>query len=265
MIDPRAAVDPRAQLAEDVSVGPFSVIGPDVTIGAGTRIASNVVIDGKVTIGAGNTFYPFAAIGHPPQDYGYRGEPTEVVIGDNNIFREHCTVHRGTPKGGGITRIGNDNFLMVGAHVGHDDLIGNKVLMVNAATLAGHVEVGDGAVVGAYSGVHQFCRVGPFAFIGGYSVVTRDAIPFCTTVGNRAKCYGINRIGLRRQGKPAETIAALDQAVRAMFRPGPTRAEALDAVAAEWGEVPEVKLILDFVRSSRRGVVPIRFEEEWEE
>jgi UDP-N-acetylglucosamine acyltransferase len=264
-IDPRASVHPDARIAHGVTVGPFAVIGPDVAVGPGTWIAAHVVIDGKVTIGRDNKFFPFAAIGHPPQDFRYKDEPTEVVIGDTNVFREHCTVHRGTPHGGGITRIGNNGYFMVGAHIAHDNIVGDHVLMVNAATLAGHVEVAHHAVVGAYSGVHQFCRVGPYAFIGGYSVVTRDALPFCTTVGNRARCYGINRIGMKRMGTPTRTVAVLDAAVRELFRPGPSRADALAAVEARWSDVAEVKLIVDFVRGSRRGVVPIRLGAEWKE
>ena len=264
-IDPRAAVDPAARLADGVEVGPFAVVGPDVVVGPRTKIGPNVVIDGKVTIGADNVFNPGCAIGFPPQDFSYKGEPTEVVIGDGNVFREHCTVHRGTPRGAGATRIGSHGYFMVGAHMAHDNVVGDHVLMVNAATLAGHVHIGDHAVVGAYSGVHQFCRVGAYAFIGGYSVVTRDAIPFCTTVGNRARCYGINRIGLKRMGKPQATIAALDAATRALFRPGPTRAEALAEVEANWGSIPEVMMIVEFVRGTKRGVVPIRLDAEWSE
>lgn len=263
-VDPRAAVDPAARLADDVTVGPFAVIGPDVTVGAGTRIGPHVVLDGHVTIGARNTIHAGCCIGFPPQDTRYRGEPTEVVIGDDNLFREHCTVHRGTPHGGGATRIGSRGFFMVGAHIAHDNLVGDDVMLVNAATLAGHVTIGDRAVVGAYSGVHQFCRIGPFAFIGGYSVVTRDALPYCTTVGNRARCYGINRVGLKRMGKPPEIVAALDEATRRLFRPDTTRAAALDEVEQRWGGIPEVRLIIDFVRGSRRGIVPIRLGAQWE-
>ncbi len=264
-VDPRAVVDPRARLAEGVSIGPFAVLGPDVSIGPECVIGPHVVIDGRVTIGARNRIDPFTTIGLPPQDFRYKDEPTEVVIGDDNVFREHCTVHRATPHGGGVTRIGDHGFFMVGAHVAHDNVIGDHVMLVNNATLAGHVEIGHHAVVGAYSGVHQFCRVGPYAFIGGYSVVTRDALPYCTTVGNRAQCYGINRIGLKRMGTPAATSAALDQATRAIFRPGRTRAEALAAVEAEFGAVAEVKLVLDFIRGSRRGITPIRLGAEWKE
>jgi UDP-N-acetylglucosamine acyltransferase len=216
-----------------------------------------------VTLGADNKVYPHTSIGFPPQDFKYKGEPTEVVIGDGNVIRENCTIHRGTPGGGGATRIGDYAYLMVGAHVAHDCQVGDHVLLINGAALGGHVEVGERAVVGALSAVHQFCRVGPHAYIGGCSAVGKDALPFCITAGNRAVCYGINRIGLRRAGKPAETIAVLDAATRALFRAGASREEALAEVENRWGEVPEVKVIIDFVRGARRGVAPIRLNAEW--
>jgi UDP-N-acetylglucosamine acyltransferase len=263
-IHPHAVVDPGARIADDAEIGPFCTVGADAKIGAGTRLISHVVIEGRVTLGEGNILHPFTAIGFYPQDFKFKGDPTEVVIGDRNIFRENCTIHRGTRHGGGVTRIGSDGFFMVGSHVAHDGQLGDHVLFANAGTLAGHVEVGDHAVVGAFSGVHQFCRVGPYAYVGGYSVVTRDALPYCLTVGNRARCYGINRVGLRRMGLNREVVEALDQATRGLFRPGPTRAEALAEVEARWGSVPEVKRVVDFVRGSRRGVTPIRLDAAWE-
>lgn len=264
-MDPRAAVSPGARLGDGVEIGPFCVVGPDAVIGEGTRLIAHVVLEGRVTLGAGNVLHPFTSIGFPPQDFKFKGEATEVVIGDRNVLREQCTVHRGTPHGGGVTRIGSDCFLMVGSHVAHDGQVGNHVLFANAGTLAGHVEVGDHAVIGAYSGVHQFCRVGPHAYIGGYSVVTRDALPYCLTVGNRARCFGINRIGLRRMGLPSASIDALDAATRGLFRPGPTRAEAIEEVASRWGSFPEVRQVVEFVRGSRRGVTPIRIDRGGEE
>ena len=260
-IDPRAVVHPDAEIAEGVQVGPFSVIGPHVRIGPGCRIGPNVVIDGHVTIGRDNVFYPGCHVGFPPQDLKYGGGPTRVVIGDRNVFRENCQVHRGTEHGNGETRIGDDNYFMVASHVAHDCTVGNHVIFANNGTLAGHVEIGDWATVGAYSGVHQFCRVGRYAFIGGYSVVTRDALPYCLTVGDRARCYGINRIGLRRAGFSRETIAALDAAVRRIFLSGLSREEALDEVLRKWGgEHPEVREMVEFVRGTRRGVIPIRLD-----
>lgn len=260
-IDPRACVHPGARLGEGVSVGPFSVIGPAVTVGDGTWIGPSVVLEGRVTIGAGNQICQGTSIGMPPQDFRYKDEPTAVVIGDHNIFREGCTIHRGSVHGGGVTRIGSHGYFMVSSHIAHDCAVGDHVLFVNAGTLAGHVEVGDHATIGAFSGVHQFCRIGPHAFIGGYSVVTRDALPFCTAVGNRALCYGINRIGLDRKGFSRETIQALDQSVRTLFKPALRREEAMVEVESRFGQIPEVKLLVEFVRGARRGVVPIRFGE----
>ena len=257
-IDARAIVHRDAVIGEGVTIGPFSVIGPEVRIGDGTWIGPHVTIDGRVRLGAGNRIFPFCVIGFPPQDLKYDGAPTEVVIGDRNVFREYCQVHRGTRGGGGVTRIGNDGFFMVGAHIAHDCVIGDHVIFANAGTLAGHVLVEDHATIGAFSGIHQFCRVGRHAFIGGYSVITRDALPYCLTVGNRALCYGINTVGLRRAGFPKETIRALDRAARAIFRPGIRRDQALGEVEAELGEVPEVREMIEFVRSAQRGVIPIR-------
>lgn len=257
-VDPRAVVHSSARLADGVAVGPFAVLGPDVVVGPRTWIGPHVVIEGRVTLGADNKIYPFTTIGFPPQDFKYKDEPTEVVIGDGNVFREQCTVHRGTPHGAGVTRIGGHGYFMVDSHIAHDCRVGDHVLFINGGTIAGHVEVGDHAVVGALAAVHQFCRVGPHAYIGGLSAVNQDALPFCLTVGNRARCYGVNRIGLKRSGVSRETIAALDEATRALFRPGVGREEALADVEARWGSVPEVRLVLEFVRSSRRGVTPIR-------
>jgi UDP-N-acetylglucosamine acyltransferase len=257
-IDPRAAVDPSAQLADGVEIGPFSVIGPGVVLGAGTWIGPHVVIEGDVTIGKNNRVFPHSAIGLAPQDLKYKNEPTRVEIGDGNVFRESTTIHRGTVGGGGLTKIGSHGYFMVGTHIAHDCLVGNGVLFANAGTLAGHVEVGDRAVVGAFSGVHQFCRVGQAAYIGGYSKLTQDALPFCTTQGNRAYCYGINRVGLKRSGMEPARIEALDQATRTLFRPTLTRSAAIDEVESRWGDLEEVRVVLDFVRGSRRGVVPIR-------
>ncbi len=257
-IDSRAIVHPDAVLGRDVTVGPFSVIGPEVRIGDGTWIGPHVTIDGRVTIGEGNRIFPFSVIGYPPQDLKYDGAPTEVVIGDRNVLREYCQVHRGTRGGGGLTRIGSEGFFMVGTHIAHDCEIGDHVLFANAGTLAGHVLVEDHATIGAFSGVHQFCRIGRHAFVGGYSVVTRDALPYCLTVGNRALCYGINVVGLKRAGFSGETIRALDRAARSIFRPGVKREQALAEVEEKLGSVPEVSEMVEFIRSATRGVIPIR-------
>jgi UDP-N-acetylglucosamine acyltransferase len=220
------------------------------------------VLDGRVTIGADNRIHSLTTIGLPPQDFKYQGEPTTVVIGDGNVFRESCTVHRGTPKGVGATRIGSHGFFMVGSHIAHDCHVGDHVMFTNLGTLAGHVEVGDHAVIGAFSAVHQFCRVGPHAYIGGGSMVVQDAVPYCITQGNHARCYGVNRIGMRRKGAPAATIQAIEAAVRTLFRPGLSREQALAEMEQRWAEVPEVQLIVTFARAARRGLAPIRLGAE---
>lgn len=257
-VDSRAVVHPDARIADGVTIGPFSVVGPEVEIGEGSWIGPHVVIDGPVTIGRENRIYPYTVVGFPPQDLKYSGEPTEVRIGDRNVIREGSQVHRGTSGGLALTEIGNDCYLMALSHVAHDCRIGDNVLFANAGTLAGHVEVGDYATIGAYSGVHQFCRVGEHAFIGGYSVVTRDALPFCLTVGNRALCYGINRIGLRRNGFSRDAIGSLEEATRTLFRQGARRQDAVEEVAQAYAGVPEVERLVEFMRSSKRGVIPIR-------
>lgn len=254
-VHPSAQVDPRAVLAADVVVGPFCVVGAGVRIGAGTVLHAHVVIEGPTTIGEQNRLFPFACVGMEPQDLKYKGEPTTLEIGDRNMFRESVTVHRGTVGGGGVTRLGSDNLLMAGTHVAHDCHVGSHVIFANAATLAGHVTVEDGATIGAFSGVHQFCRVGRQAYIGGYSVLTQDAAPYVLTVGNRAKSYGINVIGLERKGVSAETIQALKQAYRLLFRAHLSQEEALQRVRSEIGEVEEVRLLADFIAGSERGVI----------
>jgi len=254
-VDERASVDPDARVGKDVEIGPFCVVGPGVEDGGGGRLISHVVIEGPTTIGPGTVISPFASIGGEPQDLKYDGEDTRLELGARNKIRECVTLNRGTPGGGGITRIGDDNLMMAYAHVGHDCQIGDRNIFANGATLAGHVEVGCDATVGAYSGIHQFCRVANYAFIGGYSVVTQDAMPWVTTVGNRAKAYGLNQVGLRRQGYPKETVRALRKAYNTLFRSKLPLNEALAAVEQESGEIEEVSYFIDFVRSSERGVV----------
>lgn len=254
IIDPRAVVDPAAVLGRDVCIGPFCVVGPDVEIGDRCRLESHVVIDGRTVLGSDNVLSPMVSIGGPPQDLKYRGEPTRTSIGCRNTIREFVTVNRATPGGGGVTTLGDDNLLMAYAHVAHDCHIGNRVIMANAATLAGHVEVGDDATVGAFSGVHQFTRVARHAFIGGYSVVTQDALPWVMTVGNRATTHGINLVGLKRKGYPAETIEAIKRCYMRLFRSRKLLADAMAEIEAESGHIEEVRYFLEFVRSSKRGV-----------
>ena len=249
-----AVIDPAAELGEGVTVGPYCVIGADVRVGPRTRLLSHVVLEGPLTIGADNVIGPLTSLGSQPQDLKYGGEPTSVEIGDRNRIREHVTINRGTVGGGGVTRVGSDNLLMVHTHIGHDSQVGNDIVMANAATLAGHVIVEDRANVGAYSGVHQFCRVGREAFIGGYSVVTQDALPWVTTVGNRAKSYGVNVVGLKRREYDAERIRRIKDAYRTLFRSKMTQEEALTALAERYGDDADVDYFCSFVRDSERGV-----------
>ncbi len=254
-LHPTAQIDAGARLGDGTTVGAFSVIGRDVTVGPGCEIGPHAVVEGPTVMGARCRVFPFACIGMAPQDLKYRGERTTIEIGDDNIFREGVTVHRGTVGGGGVTRIGSGNLLMAQTHVAHDCRVGSQVIFANAATLAGHVVVEDGATIGAFSGVHQFCRVGAHAYIGGYSVITQDALPYVLTVGNRAKSFGINVVGLERKQFAPEAIQALRQAYRILFRSRLTLQEALDRLQAEFPSQSEVQTLAAFIRGSRRGVI----------
>ena len=254
-IDPRAVVSEGAVLGPGTRVGPFAVIGPGVRLGRDCIVGPHAVLDGQTTLGDRCRVFPFASIGSVPQDLKYGGEPTRLRIGDDNTFRESVTVNIGTAGGLGETVIGNGNFFMTGVHVAHDCRIGDGTIFANAATLAGHVDVEDGVTLGAFSGVHQFCRIGREAFIGGYSVVTQDALPFCLTVGNRAEGHGPNLVGLKRRGYPEATIRALKTAYRTLFRSGKPREAALEEVESRFGAVGEVALLCRFIRDSRRGVI----------
>lgn len=251
-----AIISPDAVLAPDVEVGPYCVIGPGVTIGAGTILGPHVRIEGPTAIGERNRFVGQCSIGTPPQDLKYKGEPTELRIGNDNVFREFVTVNRGTSGGGGITTIASSNFFMAYAHVAHDCHVGTGTIFANNATLAGHVDVGDFATIGAFSAVHQFCRVGNHAFIGGGSICTQDVLPFVKTVGNRpAQTYGVNNIGLERKGFSKESIDALHRAYRLLIRSHLKLADALARIEAEVGNVDEVRYLVEFVRSSKRGII----------
>jgi UDP-N-acetylglucosamine acyltransferase len=254
-IHPTAIIDDGAELGTDVQIGPFCTIDARVRLGDGCHLMSHVVLSGETTIGPGNRFFPFATVGVEPQDLKFKGERTRLEIGSGNTFRESCTVHVGTEGGGGVTRIGNDNFLMAYSHIAHDCQLGDGIIMANAATLAGHVTIMDRATVGAFSGVHQFCRLGREAFVGGYSVITQDAMPYILTVGNRASSHGINTLGLKRRGVPAETITALRNAYRVIFRAKMGRQEGLAQARQEWGDVPHVAELIGFIAESERGVV----------
>jgi UDP-N-acetylglucosamine acyltransferase len=249
-----AIVHPDAKIGPGTIIGPYVTVGPHVVIGRACRIGASSVVDGWTEIGDHNDIAPLSSIGLAPQDMKYRGEPTRLVIGHHNMFREFVTIHRGTVGGGGLTTIGDHNLFMAYAHVAHDCHVGSSTIFGNAATLGGHVHVEDFATVSAYSGVHQFCRIGQHAFIGGYTVVTRDALPFAKTVGNRARIYGLNAIGLKRRGFSTETIDKLRRAYRQLIQHNTSRALELierDASLA----VPEVQYLVKFITSARRGVI----------
>ncbi len=251
-----AIIHPDALLASDVEVGPYAVIGAHVAIGAGTIIGPHVRIDGPTTIGERNRFVGQCSIGTEPQDLKFRGERTELRIGNENVFREFVTVNRGTTGGGAVTTIASNNFFMAYSHVAHDCHVGSNTIFANNATLAGHVDVGDFATIGAFSAVHQFCRVGDHAFIGGGSICTQDVLPYVKTVGNRpAKTYGINNIGLERKGFQKETIEALQRAYRILIRSKLRLQEALDRIEGELGFHSEVRYFAEFVRESKRGII----------
>src|SRR6266699_5316524 len=239
-IHPSAIVSPQARIGTGCFIGPFSIVGDQVELKDGVRLESHVVIEGRTVIGEGTRVFPFVSIGLPAQDLKYKGEPSETRIGRRNLIREFVTIHRGTAGGGMLTQIGDDCLLMAQAHVAHDCRLGNGVIMANAATLAGHVIIEDNANVGAYSGVHQFCRVCREAYIGGYSVVVKDALPFALTVGNHAKCYGLNKVGVRRRGYSRETIAALHHAFHLLLSAKLNTVQAVEQIRSEVSDSPEV-------------------------
>ncbi|MEO6587971.1 MAG: acyl-ACP--UDP-N-acetylglucosamine O-acyltransferase [Pyrinomonadaceae bacterium] len=250
-----AIVSLQAEIGEDCYIGAYSTVGDEVFLGKNNRLESHVVIDGKTKIGDDNKIFPFVSIGLAPQDLKYGGEPTRVEIGSQNHIREFVTIHRGTQGGGGLTKIGDGNLLMAQAHIAHDCLLGNEIIMANAATLAGHVEIADRANIGAYSGVHQFCRVGIEAFVGGYSVVVKDAMPFAVIQGNHAKCYGLNRVGMKRRGYAKDTIEKLHRAFHLLLSAKLNTTQAVEKIKEEISDCKEVDLLIEFIESSKRGVV----------
>jgi UDP-N-acetylglucosamine acyltransferase len=250
-----AIVSPQARIGENCYIGAYCVVGDEVELAGGVHLESHVVVDGRTFIGEETRVFPFVSIGLAPQDLKYAGEPTETRIGKRNHIREFVTIHKGTAGGGGITVIGDDNLLMAQAHVAHDCTVGNNVIMANAATLAGHVTIEDKANVGAYSGVHQFCRVGREAFVGGYSVIVKDALPFAISQGNHAKCYGLNSVGMKRRGYPKDTIDKLKHAYHLLLSAKLNTTQALERIEAEITDSPEVQLLVDFIKTSKRGVV----------
>jgi len=254
-VAPRAIVSPRAELAADVTVGAYTVIGDDVRIGAGTWIGPHAVINGPSTIGAGNKIFQFASIGDAPQDLKYKGEPTRLEIGDRNVFREFTTMNRGTVTGGGVTVIGSDNLFMAYTHVAHDCQVGSKCVMANYATLGGHVHLGDWVIMGGYSGIHQFTKVGPHAFLGNNAAVTRDVPPYVMAVGSPAVPHSINSEGLKRRGFSEAQIRNLKNAYRVLYRSDLKLADALVELKARATSQPELRIFVDFNSESTRSLV----------
>jgi UDP-N-acetylglucosamine acyltransferase len=254
-IHPSAVVDPAARLARNVVVGPFSVIGPQVEIGEESWIGSHVVLDGRTRIGRRNRIFHFASIGGAPQDKKYAGEDSLVEIGDGNTIREYVTINRGTSLDAGATRIGDDNWIMAYVHFAHDCVIGSHAIFANACQLAGHVQIGDWAILGATTLVHQFVHIGAHAFTGMGTYLPQDLPPYVTAAGNTAKPYGLNSEGLKRRGFTPESINALKRAYRTLYRSGLGLDEAKRELEAQAAESAEVRLFLDFLRSSQRGIL----------
>ena len=250
-----AVVGPGAQLGHDCYIGPYSIVGDEVTLGDGVRLEAHCVIDGRTTIGEGTHIFPFVSIGLASQDLKYKGEPSETCVGRRNRIREFVTIHRGTAGGGMLTQTGDDCLIMAQAHIAHDCIVGDGVIMANGATLAGHVKIDDQANIGAYSGVHQFCRIGREAYVGGYSVVVKDALPYALSVGNHARCYGLNKVGMKRRGYSQEAIDALHHAFHLLLSAKLNTTQALERIRTEIHDSPEVDELIRFIESSARGVV----------
>jgi UDP-N-acetylglucosamine acyltransferase len=254
-IHPSSIISPQAQLGDDCYIGPYSIIGGEVVLGEGVRLEAHCVIDGRTEIGDATHVYPFVSIGLASQDLKYRGEPAMTRIGRSCSIREFVTIHRGTEGGGMLTETGDNCLIMAQAHIAHDCIIGSNVIMANGATLAGHVQVEEGANIGAYSGVHQFCRIGREAYVGGYSVVVKDALPFALSVGNHARCYGLNITGMKRRGYSKEVINTLHHAFHLLLSARLNTSQALQAIREEITGSPEVDELVRFIDTSRRGVI----------
>lgn len=255
MIHPTAIVDPKAEIGEGVEIGPYSVLEKDIVIGEGTKIGPHVVIREGTRIGKRCQIFQFNSIGEAPQAFAYKGEKTSLLIGDQNIFREFVTLHRGTPHGGGKTVIGNGNYFMAYSHVAHDCNIGNQVVLANGATLGGHILIEDYAIIGGLVAIHQFCRVGTHAFIGGLSGISLDIPPYMLASGSRAKLFGFNTVGLKRHCFSEEALRALKKAYRIIFRSALTLEKAMKRVEEdEISQIPEVQHLIDFIKNSKRGI-----------
>lgn len=254
MIHETAIVEVGTQIADDVEIGPYSVVGTGVEIASGTVIGPHVVVMGPCKIGNDNRIFQFSSIGEAPQDKKYNGEPTELIIGDRNVIREYVTLNRGTDEGSGKTVIGSDNLFMAYSHVAHDCIVGNHTVFANAASLSGHVEVGDYTILGGFTSVHQFTRIGSRAFCGLGSVVTQDIPPFSTAAGNRARVIGINKEGLKRNGFSPELIRALHKSFRALLKTKGSKQDAYEMLQPLCNQFPEVEAFVSFVKNSKRGI-----------
>lgn len=254
-VHPQAIVDSSARLAENVTVGPWSYIGPNVEVGEGTEILSHVVVKGPTTIGRNNRIFQFCSIGEECQDKKYAGEPTTLVIGDNNVIRESCTIHRGTVQDRGETRIGSHNLLMAYVHVAHDCVIGDEIILANCATLAGHVVVGDYAILGGGTMVHQFCHIGPHSMAAGGSIVLKDIPAYVMASGQSAEPHGINVEGLKRRGFDKDVLTALRRAYKVIYRQGLTTEQAVEVLEDAYSGTPETRALIDSLRGAHRGII----------
>lgn len=255
MISEHAIIHASAKLAAGVSVGPGTIIGADVEIGEGTWVGPHVVIQGPTVIGKHNKIFQFASVGDAPQDKTYQGEPTKLVIGDNNIVREFCMISRGTVKGGGLTKVGDNNFFMAYSHIGHDCVVGNQVVMVSYSALSGHVVVDNYVNIGAYAAIHQFCHVGAYAFIARATYVTKDVLPYVMIAGHETNACGINTVGLRRSGFSSSAIDSLRRAYKIIFRKGLTVQQSVAELELLQHDCPEVLPLIDALNQSTRGIV----------
>jgi UDP-N-acetylglucosamine acyltransferase len=249
-----AIVDRKAEIDGDVEVGPYCIVGRGVRIGRGSRLKSHVVVEGRTILGQGNTIFPFASVGSMPQDLKYRGEPSELIIGDGNTIREYVSLNPGTTGGGMVTRIGNDNLLMMYCHIAHDCILGNRNVIANGATLGGHVVIQDQVIVGGLVGIHQFVKIGSGAILGAGSMVSKDVPPFCNATGDRARLRGLNLEGLRRRGFDRPKIDTLKKAYRIIFQSKKKTSEALEKVRAEIPPSAEIDLLIAFIEASQRGI-----------
>ncbi|MBI4195920.1 MAG: acyl-ACP--UDP-N-acetylglucosamine O-acyltransferase [Betaproteobacteria bacterium] len=250
-----AIVDPGARIAPDVQIGPYAIVGPDVEIGPGCRVGSHAVINGHTRIGANNRIYQFVSLGEAPQDKKYAGEQTRLEIGDNNTIREFCTFNRGTAQDAGVTRVGDDNWIMAYVHLAHDCQVGNHTVFANNAQLAGHVHVGDHVILGGFTVVHQFCRIGAHSITGMGSIVLQDIPPYVTASGNSARPYGLNAEGLRRRGFAAGTVTKLRRAYKTLYKSGLTLMQAKQELERQLVTCPEIRALLDFLAVSTRGII----------